>query len=64
MVPLLDPLDDATIIYPSKRKIRLYVDEGVLMQDFKQVGTVDVWKRDGLSRGYIYLDVGLKINDE
>lgn len=40
---------------PTRRR-RLYVDKGVVYDDFKPVGTVDVWKRDGLSKGYIFLD--------
>lgn len=52
------PANDNTF---EGRKIRIYVDNGVAHLDFKRIGTVDVWKRDGLSKGYIYLDKRVQI---
>jgi len=46
-----------------KRKQRLYVDNGKLTLNRKEIGTADIWKRDGISQGYAYLDIGVEIVD-
>ncbi len=49
---------------PVYRKRRLYVDKGVIYENYKSIGTVDVWKKDGLSKGYVYLDIVIEQDDK